>query len=260
MGRLEGKTAMVTGAGTGIGRACMVLFAKQGAKVFGISRTQANLEETLALVNAEGGIGSVFSADLSDPERAEASVNQMIDDYGRIDILLNAAGVGYSIKDTSPGSMNPVHSTPVDKWREVMAINLDSVFYVCRLVLQQMQQQQGGSIVTVSSVFGLGGAPDAHTYTATKGAIINLTKSMAVAYVDDNIRVNSVAPGFVQTQMVESVLDMLFKGDNPKLFSPMARPATPEEVAYACLYLASDEASYCTGTILAVDGGSTARA
>ena len=156
--------------------------------------------------------------------------------------------------------MNPVHSTPVDKWREVMAINLDSVFYVCRLVLQQMQQQQGGSIVTVSSVFGLGGAPDAHTYTATKGAIINLTKSMAVAYVDDNIRVNSVAPGFVQTQMVESVLDMLFKGDNPKLFSPMARPATPEEVAYACLYLASDEASYCTGTILAVDGGSTARA
>jgi len=260
MGRLEGKTAMVTGAGTGIGRACMVLFAKHGAKVFGISRTQTNLEETLSLVNAEGGTGSVFSADLSDPQRAEASVQRMMDDYGRIDILLNAAGVGYSIKDTSPGSMNPVHSTPVDKWREVMAINLDSVFYVCRLVLQQMQKQQKGSIVTVSSVFGLGGAPDAHTYTASKGAIINLTKSMAVAYVDDNIRVNSVAPGFVKTQMVESVLDMLFEGENPKLFAPMARPATPEEVAYACLYLASDEASYCTGTILAVDGGSTARA
>ena len=94
--------------------------------------------------------------------------------------------------------MDPVHSTPVDKWREVMAINLDSVFYVCRLVLQQMKKQQYGSIVTVSSVFGMGGTPDAHTYTATKGAIINLTRSMAVAYIDDNIRVNSVAPGFIQ--------------------------------------------------------------
>ena len=260
MGRLDGKTALITGAGTGIGRACMVVFAKEGAKVFGISRTQANLDETLKLVNAENGIGSVFSADLSDPERAEASVNQMMDEYGRIDILVSAAGVGYSIKDSSPGSMDPVHSTPIDKWREVMALNLDSGFYVCRLVLQQMKKQQYGSIVTVSSVFGMGGTPDAHTYTATKGAIINLTRSMAIAYVDDNIRVNSVAPGFIQTPMVESVLGLLFSPENPKFFAPMGRPGKPEEIAYACLYLASDEASYCTGTILTVDGGSTARA
>ena len=260
MGRLEGKTALITGAGTGIGRACMILFAKEGAEVFGVSRTQANLDETVKLVAAEGGTGSVFSADLSLPEGAEASVNQMIDTYGRIDILLNAAGVGYSLKETSIGSMDPVDTTPIDKWREVMALNLDSLFYVCRLVIQQMKKQQQGSIVIVSSIFGMGGAPDAHTYTAGKGASINLTKSMSVAYVDDNIRVNSVAPGFVKTQMVEIVLDQLFPPENPKLIAPMGRPATPEEVAYACLYLASDEASYCTGTILAVDGGSTARA
>jgi len=141
-----------------------------------------------------------------------------------------------------------------------MAINLDSVFYVCRRVLRQMKLQKKGSIVSVASIFGLGGAPDAHTYTATKGAIINLSRSMAVAYVDDNIRVNVVAPGFVKTQMVEIVLDQLFSPENPKLISPMGRPATPEEVAYASLFLASEEASYCTGTVLNVDGGSTARA
>ena len=185
----------------------MIMFAREGAKVFGVSRTLLNLEETLGLVNDVGGEGSVFSADLSDPDRAEATVNQCIEEYGRIDILLNAAGVGYNMKDTSIGSMDPIDTTPIDKWREVMSINLDSVFYVSRLVVRQMKKQKKGSIVMVSSIFGLGGAPDAHTYTATKGAIINLTRSMSVAYVDDNIRVNSVAPGFVKTQMV---------GDGPR--------------------------------------------
>ena len=260
MGRLDGKIAFVTGAGTGIGRACMVMFAKEGATVFGVSRTQANLDESLRQAVAAGGKGSVFSADLSQPDPVEAAVNRCVETYGRIDILLNAAGVGYNLRETSAGSMDPVHSTPIDKWREVMALNLDSVFYVSRLVIRQMKQQGKGSIVNVASIFGLGGAPDAHTYTATKGAIINLTRSMSVAYVDDHIRCNVVAPGFVQTQMVESVIPMLFSPENPKLISPMGRPATPEEVAYACLFLASDEASYCTGTVLTVDGGSTARA
>ncbi len=260
MGRLEGKIALITGAGAGIGRACMTMFAKEGATVFGVARTQANLDETLAQVKAVGGKGSVYSADLSQPDRAEAAVQKCIETYGRIDILLNAAGVGYSYKLTSPGSMDPVDTTPVDKWREVMAINLDSVFYVCRIALRQMKAQKKGAIVNVASIFGLGGAPDAHTYTATKGAIINLSRSMAVAYVDDGIRVNVVAPGFVKTQMVEMVLDQLFSPENPKLIAPMGRPATVDEVGYACLYLASDEASYCTGTVLCVDGGSTARA
>ncbi len=260
MGRLDNKIALITGAGTGIGRGCMVLFAKEGATVCGVSRTQSNLDETLQMVEAAGGKGSVVSADLATPEGAEKAVTECLARYGRIDILINAAGVGYNWRHVSAGSMDPVHSTPIDKWREVMAINLDSVFYMCRLVIQQMKKQQQGSIVNVASIFGLGGAPDAHTYTATKGAIINLSRSMAVAYVDDHIRCNVVAPGFVQTQMVEDVLPMLFSPENPKLISPMARPATVEEVAYATLFLASDEASYCTGTVLAVDGGETARA
>jgi NAD(P)-dependent dehydrogenase (short-subunit alcohol dehydrogenase family) len=225
-----------------------------------VSRTLSNLDETLRLVEDAGGTGSVYSADLADPARAEAAVDECVARYGRIDILLNAAGVGYNLRETSEGSMDPIDTTPIDKWREVMALNLDSLFYVTRIALRHMKAQRGGSIVNVASIFGLGGAPDAHTYTATKGAIINLTRSMSVAYVDDNIRCNVVAPGFVQTQMVESVIPMLFSPENPKLIAPMGRPATPEEVAYACLYLASDEASYCTGTVLCVDGGSTARA
>jgi len=260
MGRLENKVALITGAGTGIGRGCMVMFAKEGATVFGVSRTQKNLDETLGLVEAAGDKGVVFSADIATPEGAEAAVEECIRRYGRIDILLNAAGVGYNWRETSIGSMDPVHTTPIEKWREVMALNLDSLFYVSRLVLRQMIAQDKGAIVNVASIFGMGGAPDAHTYTATKGAIINLTKSMAVAYVDNHIRCNVIAPGFVQTQMVEEVLPMLFSAENPKLISPMGRPATVEEVALASLFLASDEASYCTGVVLPVDGGETARA
>lgn len=260
MGRVEGKIAVVTGASSGIGRECMLMFAREGATVFGVARTHANLDETIRLVKAAGGNGMSFSADLSDPVQAEAAVNRAIEAYGRIDILINAAGVGYSMKDTSIGSMDPIDTTPIDKWREVMSINLDSLFYVSRLVIRQMKQQRQGSIVNVASIFGMGGAPDAHTYTASKGAIINLTRSMAVAYVDDGIRSNAVAPGFVTTQMVEIVLDHLFSEENAQATSPMKRPATTEEVAYGCLYLASDEASYCNGSILAIDGGSSARA
>ena len=260
MSRLKDKIALVTGAGTGIGRACMLKFCEEGATVVGVSRTQRNLDESLQLAESRGGSGAVFSADLSDPEQAEAAVQICIEKYGRIDILLNAAGVGYNLRESSIGSMDPIDSTPIEKWREVMSLNLDSVFYVSRLVVRQMKEQKNGSIVNVASIFGLAGAPDAHTYTATKGAIINLTRSMSVAYVDDNIRCNVVAPGFVDTQMVESVIPMLFSEENPKLIAPMGRPATTEEVAYACLFLASDESSYCTGTILNVDGGSMARA
>ena len=260
MGRIENKVALITGASSGIGRECMQMFAREGAQVFGVARTQAKLDETVSLVRDAGGDAAVYSADLSQPEQAAAAVSKAIDTYGRIDILINAAGVGYSLKETSIGSMDPIDTTPIDKWREVMAINLDSLFYVTRLVIRQMKQQHSGAIVNVASIFGMGGAPDAHTYTATKGAIINLTRSMAIAYVDDGIRSNAVAPGFVTTQMVEIVLDHLFSEENAAATSPMKRPATTSEVAYGCLYLASDEASYCNGTILAIDGGSSARA
>ena len=126
--------------------------------------------------------------------------------YGRVDILVHSASVGWSWQEKSPGAMDPLATTTPEKWVEVIGFNLNAAAFIDRACLNQMLKQGKGSIVNVASIFGLGGAPDAHTYTATKGAIINLSRSMSVAYVDDHIRVNVVAPGFVTTQMVESVL------------------------------------------------------
>jgi len=259
MDRVKGKIALITGAGTGVGRACMKLFAAEGAKVVGVSRTQSNLDETLAQVKAAGHEGIVVAADLATAAGAQKAVDAALKAYGRIDILVNSAGVGYSWMEKSPGSMGPVDDTTPEKWDEVMGINLGSVFHMCRLVIPQMKKQGGGSIVNVTSISGLQGLPGAHTYTAAKGGAINLTRSIAITYCGDNIRCNAIAPGFIATPMVESVLNLF---DDPAIadrLTPMKRPGTPEEMAYACLYLGSDESTYCQGTVLVVDGGTTAR-
>ena len=159
MDRLKGKIALITGAGTGVGRACMKLFAAEGAKVVGVSRTKANLDETLAQVKAAGGEGQVVAADLSRPEGAEKAVAETLKTFERIDILVNSAGVGYSWLEKSPGSMGPVDDTTPEKWHEVMAINLDSLYYMCRLVIPEMKKQGGGSIVNVTSISGFQGLP-----------------------------------------------------------------------------------------------------
>jgi NAD(P)-dependent dehydrogenase (short-subunit alcohol dehydrogenase family) len=155
--------------------------------------------------------------------------------------------------------MGPVDDTTPEKWAEVMAINLDSVFHMCRLAIPQMKKQGGGSIVNVTSISGFQGLPAAHTYTAAKGAAINLTRSLAITYCGDNIRVNCIAPGFIDTAMVAPLLGLFNDPAMADRLTPMKRPGTPEEMAYGCLYLASDEASYCQGTVLVIDGGTTAR-
>lgn len=260
MNRLPGKVAVITGAGSGVGRACMAKFAAEGARVVGAGRTQRTLDESLSQVTAAGGQGIVVSADLSKEESADRVVQAALKAYGRIDILVNAAGVGYSWMETSPNSMNDIVNTPADKWREVMAINLDSVFYMCRAAVRQFHAQKSPSaIVNVASISGMLGLAGAHTYTAAKAGMINLTRSMCVTYAKDGIRSNCVAPGFIATPMVASVLNLF---DDPAVanqITPMARPGTPEEMAMGCLYLASDEASYCNGTVLVIDGGTSAR-
>ena len=135
MDRLKGKIALITGAGTGVGRACMKLFAAEGAKVVGVSRTQTNLNETLAQVKAAGGEGRVVAADLSKTEGADKAIAETLKTFGRVDVLVNSAGVGYSWLEKSPGSMGPVDDTTPEKWAEVMAINLDSLFHMCRLAI-----------------------------------------------------------------------------------------------------------------------------
>ncbi len=258
-GRVDGKIALISGAGTGVGRACMVLFGREGASVVGCSRTQANLDEALQLTKEAGGDGFVVAHDLAQPEGAEALIQAAMDAYGRIDILVNCASVGYSWLEKSPDSMGDVVNTTPEKWQEVMGINLDSYFYLCRGVVPIMQKQGGGAIVNVASISGFQGLPVAHTYTAAKGAAINLTRSLCVTYAKDNIRANCVAPGFIDTPMVAPVLNLFDDPDMAERLTPMLRPGTPEEMAYGCLYLGSDEATYCNGTVLTIDGGTTAR-
>ncbi|MCW8196791.1 SDR family oxidoreductase [Proteobacteria bacterium 005FR1] len=259
MGRLQDKVAIVTGAGTGIGRASMQMFAREGAKVVGCSRTQSNLDETLASVKRDGGTGIVVAADLSTPEGAQKLVDATLEAYGRIDVLVNAAGVGYSWNKKQPGSMGAVTETTPELWRQVMAIDLDSVFYMCRLVIPHMKEVGGGSIINISSVLGVMGHPDAHAYTAAKGAMVNLSRSLCAAYALDGIRANCICPGFIDTPMIESHISMFDDEAIADRFCPMHRTGTPDEIAYACLYLASDESTYTNGSIMLVDGGSSAR-
>jgi NAD(P)-dependent dehydrogenase (short-subunit alcohol dehydrogenase family) len=155
--------------------------------------------------------------------------------------------------------MGTIVETTPEKWHEVMAINLDSLFYMSRSVIPHMQRQKSGSIVNVTSISGLLGLSVAHTYTAAKGAAINLTRSLAITYCNDGIRANCIAPGFIKTPMVESVLHLFDDPNMADRLVPMKRPGTAEEMAYGCLYFASDESTYCQGSVLVIDGGTLAR-
>ncbi len=258
-GRVQDKVAIITGAGTGIGRACLELFAREGAKVVGVSRTQANLDEALALVRAAGGDGMVLAKDLSKPESADEIVAATLKAHGRVDILVHSASVGWSWGEKSQNSMLPLADTPIDKWREVIGLNLDAAAFIDRAVLIQMLQQGRGSIVNVASLSGLFGMPTAHTYCAAKGGVINLTRALAATYAKQGIRANAVCPGYTDTPMIAPVMNLFDDDAIATQLTPMARAGTALEMAYGCLYLASDEASYCNGTVLVIDGGTSAR-
>lgn len=259
MARIEAKVAVITGAGSGIGRACMQLFAREGAVVVGCSRTQSNLDETLKLVTDAGGEGLVVAADLATEAGADKLIAATVERYGRVDIVVNAAGVGWSWADKSEGSMGSVLDAPPEKWREVLGIDLDSVYYVLRAAIPHMQKGGGGAIVNVTSMLGFVGNADAHAYTAAKGAVTNLTRSLCAAYTADGIRSNCVAPGFVDTPMIAKVMPLFEDEAMADRMCPMHRAAQPEEIATGCLFLASDEASYVNGTTLVMDGGTLAR-
>ncbi len=262
MGRLDGKIAVITGAGTGVGRACMEIFAREGATVVGAARRKEKLDEALASVTKAGGKGMVVPTNVADDAACKALIDATVSEYGRIDIVVNNAGVGYSDEDSHPQGMAGLAETPTEYWEDVIDINLNSVYYMSKYAIAAMRKSGGGAIVNVSSIGGVNGMADAHAYAAAKAGMNNLTRSMATTYGAENIRTNCVAPGGIDTEMVRSKMKSLgdpWKNDEMRfMMSPMGRIGTPQEMANGCLFLASDEASYVNGAILVIDGGSSA--
>lgn len=259
MGRLDDKVVVITGASTGIGRATMERCAEEGATVVGCSRTKSALDEALESALSRGGQGMVYATDLSTEDNCKALIDATVDAYGRIDVLINNAGVGWQYGIDNPGSMAALHETSSDWWHKVMAINLDSYVFCSKHAILEMMKAGTGSLVHVASMGGVTGLYDGHTYTAAKGAIVNLSRSLAITYIKQGIRSNVVCPGFIDTPMVAAVTPLF---DDPQVaatLSPIARAAQPEEIASVNAFFASDDSSYCNGANLVVDGGCTAR-
>jgi NAD(P)-dependent dehydrogenase (short-subunit alcohol dehydrogenase family) len=257
MGRLDEKVAVVTGASSGIGRATLELFGREGATVVGTARREDKLEEAL---EAAGGNGMVVPADLEEPGTGDKVARAALDAYGRIDILVNNAGVGWQYGLDNPGSMAGIHEASLENWRDIIGgVDLEGYFSMIRAVLPHMIAAGNGAVVNVASMAGITGLYDAHAYTAAKGALVNLSRSMGITYIKNGIRTNSVCPGFVDTPMIAPVINIFDDEATAAALTPMKRAARPEEIAYAVLFLASDEASYVNGAALVVDGGNTAR-
>lgn len=243
--RFEGKTALVTGGSRGIGRACVVQLVSEGAKVAVIY--QASREAAEALVaQLQGSPGQVraIQADVRDSERAHQVVDQLFEEWGRLDVLVNSAGI---VKDGLLGAMTD------QQWRDVIDTNLGGTYNYCHAVTQPMMMQRQGSIVNLSSTAAEFASRGQVNYAASKGGIDGLTRALAKELAPRKVRVNAVAPGMIETDMSQVVRGIA--GDQIKSIIPLKRIGKPEEIAHVVAFLASDQASYLTGQVIRVDGG-----
>ena len=235
MDRLKGKVALITGAAQGIGLTVAQVFAREGATVIA-----ADIKTT-----TESHDFDVQQLDVSSPADWSRVVESVIAKHGRIDVLVNNAGIVYCYET--------LDGTDLDSWQKVLSVNLTGSFLGIQAVLPSMREMRKGSIINFSSMWGIVGTAGAAAYAAAKGGVRNMTKNAAVTYAPENIRVNSVHPGLIRTPLVTSQSDDL----NGEIIAktPMGRMGTPEEVANVCLFLASDESSFMTGSELVIDGG-----
>ncbi len=253
--RLKDKIAIITGAGSGQGRSAAILFAREGAKIV-VSDWKPELgEETVTLVKNDGGQAIFVRTDVSESADVQNLIRTTIKTFGRIDILYNNAGVGFS----SPLSMSDVLNTPEADWDRVIAINLRSMYLTAKYGIPEMIRTGGGSIINTASIAAMIGSEAAHAYTAAKGGMVALSRALAVEFGPKNIRVNCICPGAIDTPMIAPVVDPLKKTGQPFMTSPIRRLGTPDDIAYCALYLASDESSFVTGATFVVDGGYTAQ-
>jgi NAD(P)-dependent dehydrogenase (short-subunit alcohol dehydrogenase family) len=251
-GRLQGKVALITGAGSGIGRETSLLFAAEGASVLAVDVNRVAAEETVELVQAGGGEATSHEADVALSGDNEAMVSAAETGYGRLDIMFNNAGIMHSADDDAV-------STEEDVWDLTMDINAKGVFLGCKYGIPALRRAGGGSIInTASFVALLGAATPQVAYTASKGAVLAMTRELAVVHARENIRVNALCPGPLRTELLMKFLDTDEKKQRRLVHIPMGRFGEAAEMAKAALWLASDESSYVTGTEFVVDGGITA--
>ena len=247
--RLADKVTIVTGGGTGIGAAIARTFAHEGAKVTITGRRKELLDEVADQIAAAGGHALAVPSSVTDEADVQRAVQATLATFGRVDILVNNAG--------NLSHAGPLHETSDEIWDNVMDVFLKSVFRFSRAVIPHMQRQGGGSIVNIGSVLGLKTAPafPVHPYAVAKAGVAMLTKTIAVHYAKDGIRCNCVAPALTETPMIESRLKDAAVRRTMEAQYPLGRLGSPDDIAQAVLYLASDDAAWTTGTIVTVDGG-----
>jgi NAD(P)-dependent dehydrogenase (short-subunit alcohol dehydrogenase family) len=250
--RLDGKVTIITGGGSGMGRTAAELFAGEGARVVVADFSEAAGEETVALVQAGGGEASFVKADVSDESDARAMVHHAVTRYGRVDALYNNAGI-------MPEADHSVIDTDVATWDQVMAVNVRGVFLGCKYAIPQMLEQGSGSIINIASFVAiLGCSVPQDAYTASKGAVLALTRSLAVQFAGRGVRSNAISPGPIETPLL---MDWLLKDDAAKQLrlarNPTGRFGKPEEIVNVGIYLASDESRWTNGANFVIDGGIT---
>lgn len=254
MDRMQGKVAIVTGAAAGIGRATAVLLAREGAAV-AITDVQEPEGRTAAEeIVAAGGKAQFWRLDTTDEAGVESVFASVVGAFGHLDVLVNNAGIS--------GVNKPTHEVTLEEWNRVISVNLNGVFLCSKHAIGYLRQSGGGSIINVSSIYGLVGAPDSPPYHASKGGVRLMSKTDAMIYAPDHIRVNSVHPGFIWTQMVEGFLRAQGDVDEGRRgidqLHPLGHMGDVDDIAYGILYLASDESKFVTGSELVIDGGYTA--
>ncbi len=246
MKNLENKIAIVTGGGSGIGKAISLLYAKEGAKIVVSDVNEQGGNETVNEIKSNGGDAIFVNVDTSKPNDSKKAVEEAVKKFGGLHIAVNNAGIG--------GPLKPIGEYPIDGWEKVISINLSGVFYGLRYQIPAMLASGGGSIVNIASILGKVGTPNACAYVAAKHGVVGLTEAAALEYANQNIRVNSIGPGYIITPLLTKSLDETAMKGLVSLH-PMGRLGKSEEVAELALFLNSDKSSFVTGSYYNVDGG-----
>ena len=252
MGRLEGKSVIITGAGSGIGRAASLLFTKEGAKLLAVDRTDG-VNETVDLVKKAGGTAQAMQADAGSEKDVIATIDKALSAYGKLDAIWANAGIS--------GGLVPLAEQTVEHWQEILRINLIGPFLAVKHSIPHLTRQGHGAIVCTASVAGLKSGASGHPYAASKAGVISLVQTTAYSLTGTGVRINAVCPGLIETGMTRPIFDRAReRGTSDKIgqLNPLKRAGQPHEIAAMVLFLASDEASYVNGQAFPVDGGLTA--